>query len=241
MSGNQEDSSTEKALLASAFRRTRSDAAHTGIKLALSTLPLAGEIFALLIAAPASKRRDAFLITLYEALKKLEEKYEGFSIETLTENEVFQTTVIQAVQAAVRTHSKEKHEALKNAVLNSAISKTPDENRQAMFIRLCDELTETHIHLLKFFDSELSPSIDLDDSVWRMNMALSELGEQIEAHYPYLANQFSFYIEVINDLHKQGLIVNLMPSKDMLTSISHHPISSTFAKEFLDFIKSPLD
>lgn len=91
---------------------------------------------------------------------------------------MFQTTLILAVQAAVRTHSKEKHEALTNAVLNSAISKTPDENRQAMFIRLCDELTETHIHLLKFFDSGLSPSIDLDDSVWRMNMALSELGSK---------------------------------------------------------------
>lgn len=69
----QKNNSFEKLSPEDAFKRTRSDAAHTGAKLALSTLPLAGEIFELFIAAPASKRRDAFLITVYEVLKELRE------------------------------------------------------------------------------------------------------------------------------------------------------------------------
>lgn len=226
-----------------AFKLTRADALHTGVKAGLSTLPVVGDIFELLIASPASKRRDAFLISLYDGLKRLEAQVEDFNLESSLENEVLQTTVIQATQAAIRTHSKEKHEALRNVVLNSAISKSPDENRQAMFIRLCDELTETHIHLLMFFNEDKAASVvlDLDHSDWRMNTALGRLGNLIEDVFPSLKRQFDFYIAVINDLHARGLIGNILPSKGMMTKTRQYPTSTAFAKEFLAFLKSPLD
>jgi hypothetical protein len=54
---------------------------------------------------------------------------------------------VEATLAAVKTHNAKKREALRNAVLNSALQFAPDESRQAMFVRWVDELTEIHMEL----------------------------------------------------------------------------------------------
>ena len=72
---------------------------------------------------------------IYDRLKKLEEKVEGFSITSLSENELFISTIMEASQIAVRTHKNEKIEVLKNVVLNSALSISIDEEIQTMFMK----------------------------------------------------------------------------------------------------------
>lgn len=241
MAHDQNDDSKPEITPEDVFKHHKADAIHTGAKLGLSVIPLASEIFELLIAAPASKRRKEFWIRISEDLKRLEEKVEGFSIEGLAENETFQSTLIQATQAAIRTHQREKHEALRNAVLNSALPNSPDENRQAVFIALCDELTGWHVNVLRLFEGDRIPSIYLDDPSWRSDIALDKLANLIEATYPVMQVHFDLYVQIIDDLLRRGLIANHIPEKDFPAELHNDPKPTPLAREFLAFLNSPLE
>jgi len=132
------------------------DYAHAGIRAGLSTAPFLGgplaEFFSIVIAPPLEQRRDAWMVEIYSRLKQLEEKVEGFRIENLAQNEVFVSTLFSATQVAMRTHQAEKLAALRNAVINSAIRPSFDENLQLMFLNLVDRYTRWHLIILHFLD-----------------------------------------------------------------------------------------
>jgi hypothetical protein len=55
---------------------------------------------------------------------------------------------MHATQAAIRNHQKEKLEALRNAVLNSAEKNALDEDIKLMFVSLIDTFTPWHLRIL---------------------------------------------------------------------------------------------
>jgi hypothetical protein len=58
---------------------------------------------------------------------------------------------MQATQAVLKTHQREKIEALRNAVVNVALGKEPDADRQQQFVAMIDRFGLTHLSLLRFF------------------------------------------------------------------------------------------
>lgn len=124
------------------------------IKGTLSALPLVGgalaEVMGLLLITPLAGRRDEFWEDMARRLLYLEGKVEGFKFEDLGNNEQFVSAMIQATQSAAKTHLKEKLEALRNVVLNVALGKAPDSDRQQQFLMLVDRFSETHLAVLKF-------------------------------------------------------------------------------------------
>jgi len=136
-------------------QRTTGDYVHTAAKAALSAVPVVGgpaaELFALVLASPLEKRRDAWLQEIYESLKRLEQQVSGFKIEDLSKNEVFVSATIQATQIALRTHQEEKREALRNALLNVIRDKSLEEETQIFFFALIDLFTVTHLEVLRLF------------------------------------------------------------------------------------------
>src|SRR5436853_685215 len=97
------------------------DHAHLAVKAAISALPIAGgpaaELFAAIITPPLARRRDEWLQGLADGLASLEDNVQGFRVETLADREEFISAALQASHSAIRTHHKEKLEALRNAVL----------------------------------------------------------------------------------------------------------------------------
>jgi hypothetical protein len=110
------------------------DWGHTTAKAVLSAIPIAGgplsEFFSALLVPPLTKRREEWLQSIADRLKALEGKVEGFSIEALKDNEMFVTVFMHATQIAIRNHQREKIEALRNAVINVALGRAPDEDLQ---------------------------------------------------------------------------------------------------------------
>ncbi len=76
---------------------------------------------------------------------------EGFRLEDLSKNEQFVSATLQATQVALRTHSKEKLEALKSAALNVALGKEVREDLHTIFLGLVDRFAPSHITLLRPF------------------------------------------------------------------------------------------
>ncbi|MBI5571142.1 MAG: hypothetical protein HY914_14455 [Desulfomonile tiedjei] len=128
------------------------DGVHRIAKGAVSAFPVVGgpatELFATLVAAPLDKRRDEWLSYCYRGLKRLEEEFEGFNVEGVFRNEAFVTAFVKATRVAVADHREGKREALRNAVLNCASPRPPDEDMQQLFIDLIDVLTPSHLIIM---------------------------------------------------------------------------------------------
>ena len=68
------------------------------------------------------------------------------SLEDLAKDEQFITTLTNALRTAGQTHHKEKREALKNAVLNAAITR---DSKIELMITLLQQITPLHIVVIK--------------------------------------------------------------------------------------------
>jgi hypothetical protein len=126
---------------------TAEDHRAATIKAMLGSVPLVGGLLAeeigLLIAPPLAQRRDVWFEDLARRLRDLETKVAGFHFDDLAQNEQFVSATVQATQAALRTHQREKLDALRNAVLNVAAGREANGDRQAQFIGMVNRFTET--------------------------------------------------------------------------------------------------
>jgi hypothetical protein len=131
------------------------DYVHTIVRAGLSTIPVAGgaikEFFNTIIAPPLQKHLIEWVESLETELHNLEDKIEGFRIENLDKDNVFATKFSYALQVVIRNHRKEKLDALRNAILNTALSPTSDteDSMQHMFFNFVDTLTPWHLKIVK--------------------------------------------------------------------------------------------
>jgi hypothetical protein len=124
------------------------------IKLAIdgtSASTAAAEFLRLVLVPPMGKRRDEWLQGLYDRLHAVEQCVAGFRIDALVDNEAFISAALQASQAAIRTHERQKLEALRNAVVNVAAGRSADADTTTFFLALVDNFSSTHLELLKYF------------------------------------------------------------------------------------------
>jgi hypothetical protein len=168
------------------------DVAHAVVKGILSTVPWAGgtaaELLELVLAPPLSKRRDEWMETVAKRLQDVEA-----NLNSLADDPAFVTTVLQATQIALRTHQEEKLEALRYAVVNSAIGAAPEDDLRAIFLNLVDAFTPTHLRILKYFQNRGSLNSSaiqhLRDTRAVTDVMVNELARDglIEDQRPYAA------------------------------------------------------
>ena len=134
-----------------------SDVAHTVVKSGIAGIPFVGaaaaELFNAIVAPPLSVRRDRWLTDLADGLKSLEERVDHLQIENLGSREIFITTVVHASEVAIKNHSVEKLEALKNAVLNAALDTSPADDVISIYLRFVDTFSAPHLRLLDLVDN----------------------------------------------------------------------------------------
>ncbi len=133
-------------------KRSTGDTAYLVVKASLSPIFGATELLERFISPPLQRRTEKWMEDVAEALRALEQN-RGIKIEALQNNDLFITVVTQATRVAIGNHQREKLEALKNVIVNSA-SSHENEDIQIIFIRFIDELTPSHLFLLKFFIDE---------------------------------------------------------------------------------------
>jgi len=223
-------------------KQTVGDVGHSLAKGVLSGVPLVGglasEIFNLVIAPPLTKRRDEWMNSIAEGLKKLEERAGGFKIEELSKNEMFITTVMQASQAAVRNHQKEKLEALRNAVLNAALPNAPEEDLQLIFLGYIDTLTTWHVRILKLFDNPVEWFKQNGKKFPELH--LGGLESILTSAYPDLRGPRAFFDQIFKDLYERGL-TNTETLHSTMTGMGlTAQRTSEIGRAFIRFITSPL-
>jgi hypothetical protein len=188
----------------------------------------AGSELLCLLSSPVAERRDDWFEDLQRRLQELEGRVAGFKFENLQNNEQFVSTTLQATQAALRTHQQEKLEALRNAVLNTALGKQPDDDRQAIFLSLIDSLTPAHLRMLKFFDetkAEIARPIAAAIASTKQNISsLKSFDDSVTRL-------------LFDDLHRAGLL-SVTGDNQKITARNNR-WTSNWGHDFLAFITAP--
>lgn len=227
-------------------KRKSRDIAHGLVKAGLSAIPIVGgpsnELFSLVVTPSLEKRRDKWVQSIAEGLKDLEQKVEDFKIENLRKNESFVSTVMQASQAAIRSHQKQKLEALRNAVLNAALPNAPKEDLQLMFLNFVDSLTSWHLRMLKLLDDFKAKHPSNRSTGVRIEFVAKSKEKTVitaQKALPDLGDHYNFYDQVLKDLRIRGLLeFDMTDQSDFLQKIVYAR-PTNLGKQLLAFISSP--
>lgn len=227
--------------------RSGGDTAHAATAAALGSLPVVGSacsgLFRGIVKSPFEKRTKEWMEEVEKGLRELEEK--GINLVDLQKDEKFIDVIIQASQIAISNSQKEKREALRNAIMNSALPDSPDESLQHIFISLIDEFTVWHLRILDLLD---------DPPRWAMknnnhkypNITSGGLRNILESAFsinvfPEKKDNRDFGSTIWKDLYSNGLI----NTEKLDTTMSMHDLMSTrttaMGHQFLKFISQDAD
>lgn len=181
----------------------------------------------LLIQPSLERRKAAWTDLLCESLASLKDT--GVDTQLLQDDERFVSTVLQATQIAIRTHQKEKIAALKNAVVNVAVGRSPDEIEQHMFLELVDTLSEMHIRILRLFSRPTPPP----------GMSMGGLSSVLEHNIPSLRGRRDLYLQLWKDLYQRGLVNTDSMNTTMSGSGLAERRTSALGEGLLAFISDP--
>lgn len=220
----------------------KGDAAHALVRAGLGAIPVAGaaatELLNAIVAPPLEKRRNKWMEQVGEGLRRLEED-KGINLEELRENDIFIDIALQATQSALRTNQKEKLEALRNTILNSASPDPPEESLQQMFINFVDTFTVWHLVLLDFLHNP-------EEWAKRNGQKLPDLtvggvSTLIESAFSELKGRRDFYDQLGKDLYNRGLIhtTNFHATTSRVGLLQKK--TTDMGDQFLEFIRNPLE
>lgn len=189
-------------------KKSAGDFAREVGRAVVSLVPAAGGplqvVFENFFTSPIERRKDAWLQQLADVLKEVEGRVAELTPEKLAENEAFVTVAMQASQIALRNHQQEKLEALRNAVLNAALSNPPQEDEQMIFLRLVDQLTPWHLRVLSVLNEPVQwmERHGVGNPGWGMGATSTVL----EHCLPELRGQRDTYDQIVRDLQSEGLL-----------------------------------
>lgn len=158
----------------------------------------------------------------------------------LENNDVFIDVVLRTTQLALQTSEKEKIQYFKNVILNTAIDESPNITEVQIFLNFISNFTVWHIKILKLFDNPEDWFKKNGKSL--PNYMAAGLSNVLEEAYPELTGKRELYDLIWDDLSRSGLHKTSGLHTTMTGSGLMVPRTTTFGKEFLEFItKSPID
>ena len=212
-------------------------------KAGLSTVPVLGgpaaALLDLVIQPQIDKRRTEWLNLIAERLAKLEERVDGFQLADLADHPAFTSAILQASAVALRNHDDEKLAALRNAVLNVAVSSTAGEDEHELFISLIDTFTPWHLRILAFLADKESIA-DKRGKLPFPSWSAGGVSAVLKHVYPELAERRSFYDLIVSDLHRAGLVtIDTLHTMGTADGYMLAKQSSDMGDRFLIFISEP--
>jgi hypothetical protein len=216
------------------------DQLHMLARAGIASIPLIGgaalELFNTIIAPPIAKRRNEWMEEVAEALQKLAGE-KKITLDTLKDDPAFIDSVLQATQAAIRSHQQTKRDALRNAVLNSALPGSPDSSTQLMFISFIDRFTEWHIRILDLFSDP--PRWAAKHSIVFPALMAGGLSHILLHAFPELTGRDPFYRQIWTDLNGSGLLNTPSIGGTMTGAGLVAKRTTDFGDQFLRFISEP--
>jgi hypothetical protein len=218
------------------------DIAHAAGRALAGAIPFAGagaiEVFNKVVTPPIEKRLHKWRVDIGERLTRLEEQ--GLAdCNELPDSDEFVTMTMQATQIALRNHDREKLDALRNAVINTAMGNAPDDFYQRTFLHYIDILTPLHVKFIRLFRDPRQWFVDADIDAPQFAITSSKM-QLIRAAFPDIARQEGLIRLVANDLKNRGLAMTADLNTMMTGDAAWNKLSSGLGDSFLDYITDPI-
>jgi hypothetical protein len=219
-------------------KKQASDYVLAVVRAGIAVIPFGGavnELLPVIIQPSLHTRMEQWFDLVGHSLEDLLKRVEN--LEQITSNDNFIDVAIQASRIALTTTKQVKLEALKNVVINSAISTNFDQFKYKVFMCLLDQFDEYHILFLKLLYNPTlffkSANIDVKKYFYNVMPSLSFL---IELAFPELKNNEQFCTLIWNDLFSK----NLINTKDFYGTMPFDGImakrTTELGDDFLNFI-----
>jgi len=220
---------------------TVGDQLHAIARAGIGSVPVVGsagvELFAQIIAPPLERRRAEWMEEVGDALRSLEDQ-RRITPEALSADEEFVDTVVQASQAATRTGEKEKRLALRNAVLNTALSQAPIASKRQLFLRFVDDLPVWSLRMLRLFADPLQWYQE-NGRQPRQFVLSSSLEAVLHHAFPELQSEEALCNQLMKGLYNEGLIGTGSLRVMMSADGAYQQHATELGNELLKFIVEP--
>jgi hypothetical protein len=183
-----------------------------------------------------SEKQDAFFRNVVSDLKRL-----GKTVDSLSTS--FYGTVTYAAWLATLTNEQEKVDAFKNAVVNTALPNTPDEEMRELFLTMAVSLTARHLRLLNCLFHPREYGIDAVNSadVHVIGGGMGGAFKVIQQYVPGFERR-DILERCINDLINQGLVYyqgQAQVREAHLMELLGNPLPTGLAHDFMAFMNPP--
>lgn len=218
------------------------------VEAALGSIPLAGNALAVTFVTAIGwrleQRREKWFTELAEGVEELRQRVDGLDFDTLTGDDRFTDAAVSATRAIEHTHQVEKIEALRNAVLNSAVPGAPDADTQAIMMNLIDRFTPSHLRVLALWNN---PPAWFESNEIPQPAEASSFGAAIptsrtvtvEAGLPELRGRKDFYLLIASELIAARLMVDVNLGISVTSRALMDQLTTDFGRQFLTFIRPP--
>jgi hypothetical protein len=145
------------------------------------------------------------MLEVTSIVNKLESKYH-IDLDTLKSDENFISLLLRASGVAIKTHQKERVNALRNLLLNSVVDRDTTEDQKHLFLSLVDEQTISHFKILSLSQGGICwmPINGQDDKrgfgVW------VELAKVLCREFDEFSEKEDFIYQIITDLQNKQLL-----------------------------------
>lgn len=204
----------------------------------LSSIPLVGGVVGAFyqeyMERPYAKRLERWQQELTEVVNELAWKY-----DTLPDDDVLLDAMINATRVAQATSQQEKIAALRNGVVNSVASDAPDPDEQARFFRLVDQLSVTHLRMLRVVED---PVLSYDTATGAPTPSLSVggapllLGDVFVRTIPELAGRKDRRDLLFDDLASARLVITAASVDTVPVNHENYRMMTDLGRRFLRFI-----
>jgi hypothetical protein len=193
-------------------------------------------IFTEIFRSPLERRRDEWRETVGGAIVELQQK--GIDYGTLSANDAFVDAVQQASAIAAKTSQKEKLDALRNAIINSALPDPPEHALQQLYLSLVDQFTVWHLAVLVFL-AEPAGWAKRNAEKLRSFPSGTSIASMLENVFPKIAERHGLLVAIWNDLQTRGLVRPEDPETLQLDKVLANPWTTAIGSEFASFILPP--
>jgi hypothetical protein len=216
----------------------------------LGSVPIVGaaasELFQYLLMPNLERRREAWMQSVADAIWDLSEHREHL-VEELAVDERFSALMLQACEAALKSSEEEKLDALRNAILNCALSPPVHASLQQLMLNILAEMTPWHLKILAFLDDDIAKIEGLDkvEPNWLDNVPAVYCA--VCGQFPELANGSSvLHRYALLQLERWGLVEGGAPlwgevghPKEVALHYVIDCRPSQFGRSFLSFCRDP--
>lgn len=215
---------------------------EVAVEAGVAAIPFAGGSLAVILAHAFShayeKRLREWMQQVADVVQELHDRVES-EPDDLAEDDGFLDAVATATRIAEKTSAKAKRVALQNALFNIRAGTDLVEDKRAVYLRYVDELTPSHLRLLRFLDD---PRGFLEAAGGRWSEAVDgPLSMTADEALPDLRGDGWFFRTLLGDLERLGLIPNVDLRANRPRRELEGPHTSAKGREFMGFVSGPFD